>query len=690
MRLLIDLALRNLFRQKRRNILLGISIALGMTLLVMSNSLTKGFSDLLLNKFMVNAFGHIQITMNEKGNMRQGVFRDKARYEAIIQENVKGLKVIKESLPSFSRVIGNGTAEQAVLVGIPYTEEMKEYFESERREGRVEDYTNKTIENPVVITSKKAQDLNVKLGDTIKMRMSTIYGQQQTARLTVSVLSKSSSFFETMSMYVELDRQKKLLGYNSWESGNLQIELKAVGKPEEASKQADRLHKALTPKPAYTLSTVNYAGRTADALSLGFYTNDSTVKLLTEKLSIQSKLTNTNWIQVTNQVLVSKPLSAKLGLTEGKSFDAHYECKFGGRYTNHYTVAGVFTPGELPDNVILVNEQTFFKKLQEFTPVRKVTPETKVLDNTNLTVYSALSTEYKLMYRVKDFMAWQKKSTEMAKTKYNQPVMDINTLYEMFSIILQMEGGINMIMFVVLLVLFLIILSGLVNTLRMTIRERTREIGTVRAIGMQRNDVRLSFVFEVFFLSLSAAITGIIVAFIAMGLLSLWRIDTTSVLSMFLWKNHLYFMPSAGNLIAIIAMLILFTLIWLIIKNFEWLEERQRWLWLILGHIGFTAIEVMLLSSNMIVMSIFMVIWTLFTIPAFIIVIRNIMKKKQPQKMPGYFLIQLVVLACCIYVLNAGVLTSLLLILGITMVTASFPANEGAKLSAADALRHYE
>ncbi|PTL78718.1 FtsX-like permease family protein [Vitiosangium sp. GDMCC 1.1324] len=57
-------------------------------------------------------------------------------------------------------------------------------------------------------------------------------------------------------------------------------------------------------------------------------------------------------------------------------------------------------------------------------------------------------------------------------------------------------------------VLLLIIAVGTMNTVWISIRERTREVGTLRAIGMQRGWVSLMFLFEVFSLALLATLAG--------------------------------------------------------------------------------------------------------------------------------------------------------------------------------------
>ena len=81
---------------------------------------------------------------------------------------------------------------------------------------------------------------------------------------------------------------------------------------------------------------------------------------------------------------------------------------------------------------------------------------------------------------------------------------------------------------VILLVLFVIIMIGITNTFRMIMIERTKEIGTMRALGMQRQGIRSLFLFEALFLALGGALFGLIIAGIAMLVLSriFWGLDT--------------------------------------------------------------------------------------------------------------------------------------------------------------------
>jgi ABC-type lipoprotein release transport system permease subunit len=91
----------------------------------------------------------------------------------------------------------------------------------------------------------------------------------------------------------------------------------------------------------------------------------------------------------------------------------------------------------------------------------------------------------------------------------------------------------------------------------MTIRERTREIGTMRAIGVQSADVRNIFLIETFQLAFFSAIAGLILAFLAMLALSSFTIETQSVLGIFLSKKKLYFVPFVSDIIRNIFLILL-------------------------------------------------------------------------------------------------------------------------------------
>jgi putative ABC transport system permease protein len=131
-------------------------------------------------------------------------------------------------------------------------------------------------------------------------------------------------------------------------------------------------------------------------------------------------------------------------------------------------------------------------------------------------------------------------------------------MYESASMVVNLEVALNLITLGAVMVLFFIILIGVVNTLRMTIRERTREIGTVRAIGMQKKDVRNTFLLETFFLALFSIIAGILAAFAVMAGLSLIKINAQdNPIGMLLVNGHLNFVPTVIGTVSYTVLILL-------------------------------------------------------------------------------------------------------------------------------------
>ena len=63
-------------------------------------------------------------------------------------------------------------------------------------------------------------------------------------------------------------------------------------------------------------------------------------------------------------------------------------------------------------------------------------------------------------------------------------------------------------MAVVTVILFLLVMTGVVNTMLMAVYERIREIGTMLAVGTRRWQIRLLFVWEAAFMALASAFAG--------------------------------------------------------------------------------------------------------------------------------------------------------------------------------------
>jgi ABC-type lipoprotein release transport system permease subunit len=555
--LLLRLSLRNLLRQKRRNLLLGSAMAIGIMLLVVANSFSHGLSDIVLNKVLRWVTGHVTVAFNERGHMTSQVFRDKDLLD-FIQKDFKGV-VLKsnESIGTMVRAIGNGAAENMILVGTDFsgrgrgqaTQEEKETFQLV--EGNWDELRNTKVENPVVISAEKARTLNVKRRDILRVRLRNIYGQNQSVHLTVMGTMKTSNMFMGPVTFGEMQKVKAILGYDEHSTGNLNLVIKNPEKNARAL--ADAIHarlQVLSGKVAVICGTAEVSGVKRTVTVLGFNSDPALKSSWGKQFDLVSG--DLEKCRLEKKALVAQPLAQALGLHVGSVFTVHYTDKWG---TPQAVISGevgaVFRPGATwGPNVILQQDERFYEAFYSRWPEAATRVPGAFIPAKNHPAYALLSPEWVLLPRTSTTDELEKKMKSMGQKKWHSTVVDVRTMYETAEQILKLEGVLNMITLVAVLVLFFIILIGVINTLRMTIRERTREIGTIRAIGMQRTDVRNIFMLETLLLAFFASVAGVLLALGAMGVLSHIPMHLEdNPMGMFLVSGRLYFIPTLGGVI---------------------------------------------------------------------------------------------------------------------------------------------
>src|SRR5215510_2886246 len=83
-----------------------------------------------------------------------------------------------------------------------------------------------------------------------------------------------------------------------------------------------------------------------------------------------------------------------------------------------------------------------------------------------------------------------------------------------------------------------IVIVGIMNTMWIAIRERTREIGTLRAIGMQRGSVLWMFLLESLLLGLFGTITGALAGTLIAAAINGAHIAVPLPVQLFLMSDH--------------------------------------------------------------------------------------------------------------------------------------------------------
>jgi len=136
-------------------------------------------------------------------------------------------------------------------------------------------------------------------------------------------------------------------------------------------------------------------------------------------------------------------------------------------------------------------------------------------------------------------------------TKYT-----FTTLNEIMSDFMSLIGVLKTISLVVFIILLVITMVGILNTYRMVMIERTREIGTMRAIGVQKGGIRSIFVWEAGIIALGGALAGLIAAGIIMLIMGFISFSDITFLSFFLREGKINFAVEAGEVITNLLLLL--------------------------------------------------------------------------------------------------------------------------------------
>lgn len=138
---------------------------------------------------------------------------------------------------------------------------------------------------------------------------------------------------------------------------------------------------------------------------------------------------------------------------------------------------------------------------------------------------------------------------------------DITNINDYTSAVLQIINIINIIAYSIFFIMLVITMIGLINTFRLIMNERVLEIGTMRAMGMQKKSVKKLFNLEGILIALKGVPYGIIAAFGIGLIVSLIPINPNQIaLSLLLRNNHVYFPINLGFIVFVAILVILISL----------------------------------------------------------------------------------------------------------------------------------
>lgn len=543
MKTLLYFAFRNLARQKRRAVLLGSAMALGTAFLVLASSFVAGISQTLFDRVMTYVAGHTSVLVCDRGYL----YRTALRGQVGIKERIAKLphvKKVDETIGIMSRIVGPTKGDNGILIGIDMGVKMTP---AELRDlednfpmvtGKFQDLTRSDVPNPAILSKGKAQYLGLKAGDGFSARFQDSRGRMQVGKFTLVGIFQPSNAFMEAPFFVAMRDAKALLDMDSTDLPYLYL---TVDNPTVNAKiVADTIFKMLASDLASLPLRVDGPRSSVSAVGAGVKTDSasrvrmaailgSSIAWKGDVVAMGASMANALGVQAGDTVRVVSGIS-----------------RTGDTISDRAVVAGIWQPPSGAGDLVLWEEDAFqssrsFRRFaQDDSGRAQVRAAALVLD-------TLLSPEWVRMPRAQTTDDVRDQMRQIGARSWKAPVVAVRTMYETGEQIIKLADALNLITLVAVLILFVVVLTGVVNALRMTVRERTREIGTLRSLGMQASQVRALFLMETALLSLLSAIAGTLLALAAMFALSQMTFAIEgNPLSMLLVRGHLVFVPKAG------------------------------------------------------------------------------------------------------------------------------------------------
>jgi len=149
---------------------------------------------------------------------------------------------------------------------------------------------------------------------------------------------------------------------------------------------------------------------------------------------------------------------------------------------------------------------------------------------------------------------WMKFQT-VSREDWTGQKLDVTSWEDELSFMMWTFRALQALSFILMIILIGIMVAGIMNTLWIAIRERTREIGTLRAIGMQRGSVARLFLMEAVMLGVFGSLAGVALGGVATWLLNSAKIHVPISVQLFLMRDTLVLKLEPSTLLSSVLMI---------------------------------------------------------------------------------------------------------------------------------------
>ncbi len=329
----------------------------------------------------------------------------------------------------------------------------------------------------------------------------------------------------------------------------------------------------------YAVNSTVYSGGLSKRLSFSGISTDSD-----KSLSSQATFTSGSWDDFAadpNGVAMPKGEAEYFGLKTGDEIVLSTRTRFGAFNTGIMVVRGIYITDNYFARSLVLAHFDFLRSLDLAETDASTSIYVYLPSADNLSAKRALlakeleSTGFVVRIPKTDSEAIAAVSSaspkfEEDKEGRDRVMLTIATLDEVLGLVRSVLAAVNAVgAFIAAVMLFVIAVSIFIN-LKMSINERMREIGTMRAMGVEASDVTSLFVFESVALAVIFSLSGAILALVATVVMRYGPVfPPGGNLGLFLDKGHLVLIPGLDMVGAVVGIISAFA------AFFSWFPARR-------------------------------------------------------------------------------------------------------------------
>ncbi len=219
LRILLKLAARDLLRNRRRTLLVGLTVLIGGMVIVLNGGVVSGIRKQLLDRLVIDQSGHLQIRARSVSpSAREGDFGSAEMIErpeeiaTFVAERIPG-SLVSARLASLGMVLGeSSSSSRVVLVGI----------EPDRASRLLRQLHERSLEpwerlrsGQICVGSKLARRLDLEPGSIVTAMAATSTGDLEAADLEVAAVLGPGAPWQDYFAYLPLRDLQELTGAGS-------------------------------------------------------------------------------------------------------------------------------------------------------------------------------------------------------------------------------------------------------------------------------------------------------------------------------------------------------------------------------------------------------------------------------------------------------------------------------------------